>query len=177
MCRARRPFWLPRRGALRPRAPPASPAGASRTPSPSQDRGEGPPLVLRGRRGTLVSLPLGDLLQGNRRCSRPAGSEGQGSPRARRAQPPGGGPGAPPRCRTRAPRPRRGDSSLLRTGAGAGGRCDPRPEPPEAGGACASGRASHPLQLRPSLLALGEGGSESDSTGDTTGTEEETSWA
>lgn len=91
-----------RREALRARGP----RRCFRTPSPSQDRGGGLPLVLRGRPAparpprpparvaaqrpegqrllvTVLRPQFGDLLQGNRRCSCPGRERGAGGPGGR----------------------------------------------------------------------------------------------
>lgn len=123
-----------RREALRARGP----RRCFRTPSPSQDRGGGLPLVLRGR--PAPARPRGSPAAGRTEAAgdRPpaavrgsssgkqkvllsgAGTRSGGSRRARQAPSPGGCPERPPRAGPRAPRPRRWDFSLLRAGPGAG---------------------------------------------------------
>lgn len=172
-------------GAAPPVLPdPESVSGQRRGP-PSGAPGPPPPRPRRAASGwkdrlraTLLWLHFGDLLQGNRRCSCPGWDRGAGGPEGEAgAQTPGQPPRAPlPAAGPRAPRPRRRDSSLLRTGKGAGGHRDPQPSPPEAG-PTSIWQGLPFTQLRPSLLAPGGGGGRGRgaSAGDTAGTAEETS--
>lgn len=113
-----------RREALRARGP----RRCFRTPSPSQDRGGGLPLVLRGRPAparpprpparvaaqrpegqrllvTVLRPQFGDLLQGNRRCSCPGRERGAGVPEGEAGAEPGRLPRAPSPRRTPRPTP------------------------------------------------------------------------
>lgn len=144
---------------------PESVSGQRRGP-PSGAPGPPPPCPRRAASGwkdrlraTLLWLHFGDLLlQGNRRCSCPGWDRGAGDPEGEAGADTGQPPRAPlPAAGPRAPRPRRWDSSLLRTGKGAGGHRDPHPSPPEAGPS-SIWQGLPFMQLRPSLPALGGAG-------------------
>lgn len=85
-------------------------------------------LRLEGQAAECPFLAAVRDLQGNRRCSCPGWERGAGVPEGEAGAAPGQLPQVPlPAAGPRAPRPRRWDSSLLRTGTGAGGHCDPHP--------------------------------------------------
>lgn len=108
-----------------------------------------PPAQLRGWKDRLPAerpfLAAVRDLQGNRRCSCPGWERGAGVPEGEAGSAPGQLPQVPlPAAGPRDPRPRRWDSSLLRTGTGAGGSLRPPPLTTRGGPApAASGLASH----------------------------------